>query len=1598
MTIFLLRKHQFGQRLALLGVLLALCQTMTLKAQELPAFQNTSRLYQDACQLFEKGKYSSAIDKFEQYLGTSANLDQPSLAPDASQMRDEAQYYRALCAYHLLNKGSEDLLSRFAEQHIDHPKRHQARYYQARLLVIKKQPLDALPILQAIDISQLKADQQLDAQFLLGYCQFEANQLEDANATLAPLTEKLGPYHDRANYYSGIAFYRRQKFDSALVCFIALEPSEVYGPQVPLYIAQCYLATGNYAELEKKGEKWLAPDQKIENRGQLLRSVGQGLFDRARYSAALPYLKSAAEDTSVADDAAASYRLGYAYYQNKQYAEAIDALRPLLTQADTLGQAANYVAGFAQVELGKKEEARLLFKQAYDMGQYGPYAQDALFQYAKLSYETRYFQEATTTFRQFLQKYPSAEQAARAKGLLGEVLFYANSFGEAINYFEAGDLRDLRTRTAYQKALYFFGLGLYEQGEYARASSYLTKAGEVQANDQQALAARFWMAEAFYKLEEFLKAAEAYASFTQNPKAATNKYYAQGLIGLGWCHFRDKSYLSALAQFAKVIALADIDKQPDVLIEALNRTGDCHFISKNYTRALYAYSRAADMRRPASDYALYQGGIALMRLERYEDAARTLQRLIDGYRNSAYRDDALDQLGDVYVEWLNNYAKGATVSDQLIREYPGNSLVAGAYRRLAKAALKSENYPDCIKYLKVLLFEYGDEEALTSLQYLVRIEELAKPDLEKIQQQFRAEHPLADSVQAGQLFKEALDRFDRDDYDQALDRLNKYVDRYPGNKNYYDALLLRGSTYERQRDMTRALADYKAVFEAPNADDAGVRALLAAATLEFGLGKFAEAGLRFAEAERRAEVDGQRIQALLGRGSVLVQTKKYREAESLFRQIKADAGLTVGTRKQASLQLAYLLVAQDKPDSARTVFRDFVKTSEKAGEKDAFWAEAQYMIARTYADQLRWKEAKEAALYLKNNNAKYNEWQARAELVVGESYAALEQKAEAQQVFRSMAQSENIRSNYPEIGRQAASRYFELSGKKLENYDSTASPTATVPKPSLIQPVDLDVSGGRSETVITKERVEGLPTSQKFQPTPPTPNLEVPATSLGYTPLQQAYLPRTAPLVLKSPPLPKEKWEPLYPYHFKVALGRYWSPVVGIYLGSKRDTRLRWTFEGNNFSAPTAHVKKGQFTDTDLRLNFAYHWDKHTLRAAANYQLFTYNYYSQANRLAYDSKDTLQQLNHRFNLQIAFARNFNPKGLSYSLPLNIEVYADRAKYYGRSEAHIGFRPSLNYAIRENLSVEVELDVVGSNVTYGKPTDLGLTQQKGWQFRTGVTPSVRWAIQKVSIRAGLGLYGFNTVGTKANFALFPLVEVAYNPLKDYLTPYLTLTGRPQYNTLYDLAPFNRWTAADARLRAGTEWVNLQIGARGHYKIFQYDVRFFFRYVANQLLFNNNYELAGSPTIDYNNTGFFKTFYEPNFTETGFSLQLAVDDNERYRAGLKLDYSSYKLPFYTYYYGMPNFRAQIFGGYTFFRKLNFLLQVNLIGERVLGLTSFGEVHKGQFVADLNLHIEYNISKKFSVFVQFNNMANFQYFRWNGYLERPFDFRIGGSVSLR
>lgn len=564
--------------------------------------------------------------------------------------------------------------------------------------------------------------------------------------------------------------------------------------------------------------------------------------------------------------------------------------------------------------------------------------------------------------------------------------------------------------------------------------------------------------------------------------------------------------------------------------------------------------------------------------------------------------------------------------------------------------------------------------------------------------------------------------------------------------------------------------------------------------------------------------------------------------------------------------------------------------------------------------------------------------------------------------------------------------------------------------PAVAQPLGLE-----DNVTLRRQRIEGLPEIGKPSVRLPAPDVEFQADTLSFRHTDLEYVPGLALPSAEAAPLPRPQWERLYTNHLKLALGRWWSPLVELYIAdgiNGRNPRVGWGLDARHFSSANGHTENAGFSDTRATVRGRYLLDKHTLYGHLGIRHNTLRFFgdSTAQELA-DWPDSLRQRFMRMEFQAGIRRNYDREAFNYDIPLRVRVYSDRLD---NREVHTSLLPQMGYQFSERVGFGLESEFTYSNLKRVLALD---SAQTDGQFFLDLAPYATLQFGKLTGNVGFRVDVFSRSDTSFT-RIYPILKANYILTRDSsLTAFVEVGGRTNYNQRYTMVDQNPYLAPWAQVMPSAEKFRLEGGVRGHLGRVDYALRGYFGSVAGQpvfvapltsVLFDTD-TVAGVDSVSFIKTGQFNIAYEDKFSRFGFALDVNYHWQERVNAGISLSYTGYSLSEPLQNFGIPTFQTSVYGGYRFGEKIWVRARLNLIGGRPLGFDALtvdvpnaGRISEvayteGNFFADLNLFAEYKISNRFSLFAEGNNLLGMKYYRWDGYRERGLDFRIGGTISL-
>jgi hypothetical protein len=147
------------------------------------------------------------------------------------------------------------------------------------------------------------------------------------------------------------------------------------------------------------------------------------------------------------------------------------------------------------LKLGNKQSARSAYFLASKLTFDPQLQEDALFEYAKLSYELDYNQQALDATRLYLKNYPKAKRKDEVKTLLGEELLNSHNYAEAVDILEPIPNKSPSALAAYQKVTYYRGLEFYNERAFENAIGIFLRSLKHPVDSHIEALTTYWMAE-----------------------------------------------------------------------------------------------------------------------------------------------------------------------------------------------------------------------------------------------------------------------------------------------------------------------------------------------------------------------------------------------------------------------------------------------------------------------------------------------------------------------------------------------------------------------------------------------------------------------------------------------------------------------------------------------------------------------------------------------------------------------------------------------------------------------------------------------------------------------------------------------------------------------------------------------------------------------------------------------------------------------------------------------------------------------------------------------------------------------------------------------
>jgi len=512
---------RFGHRRILLAIILCVLFSLSSTAQKSAIYQNDLSGYRLGMELYEKAKFGAAQREFEKIAEAPGGTN--------SDIRANSEYYAALCALQLFNKDAEYLFKRFIQDHPENPKVRTA-YFQLGVYKFRKHSYTrAIEWFKKVDKYDLNNAELGEYYFKLGYSFFVKGDIERARIQFFEIKDADTKYTQPAVYYYSHISYLNQNYETALQGFEKLKDQGSYRHIVPYYIAQIYY-------MQKKHEKLIAyaipllDSANTKRAPEIARLIGEAYYATDKYDKAIPYLKRYIQGGHHLNRKD-MYQLAYAYYKSGSFDEAIDLFKQVVNTKDALAQNAYYHLADCFVKKEKKKFARFAFRSASRMEFDKKIQEDALFSYAKLSYDLGL--NPIFALNKYINTYPQNRRVDRAYEYLVNVYLTTKNYKKALKSLDRITDRNDKLQSAYQRIAYYRAVELFNDKKYSASIGLFNKSLGVTTDKKIEAESHYWSGEAWYRLERYGRAVKSYESFIYAPASFNLPTYNQVNYNLG---------------------------------------------------------------------------------------------------------------------------------------------------------------------------------------------------------------------------------------------------------------------------------------------------------------------------------------------------------------------------------------------------------------------------------------------------------------------------------------------------------------------------------------------------------------------------------------------------------------------------------------------------------------------------------------------------------------------------------------------------------------------------------------------------------------------------------------------------------------------------------------------------------------------------------------------------------------------------------------------------------------------------------------------------------------------------------------------------------
>lgn len=923
----------------------------------------------------------------------------------SSELKQDIEFGVLSNALRLNYVGTEKMLSQYKMDHPNAQESSSIDFDVANYYFNNEKYRYALKWFLRVSENQVPKVNLPEYNFNKGYTLFSAKRYKQAK----PYLEKVKNnkvFESDAHYYLGHIAYQLEDFDEAESQFRNISnPSQK--ENLSYFQADMNFRLGRFEHAIKFGTPFLSSAKDVEL-SEISKIIGESYFNLRQYQEAVPYLEAykGKKGTWANID---FYQLGYAYYKQKNYEKAIGQFNKIIGKKNALAQNAYYYLADCYLETNQKAAAQNAFKSASRMSFDLVVKEDALLNYAKLSYEIgNPYEEPPKVLMNFLETFPKNDQAE----LVGELLI--NSYTKSGNYDAAlkilEDNNGYKNNKTLQRVLVLKAVEDYKNRLFTQSSRAFEKAIKVKEDKMLEAYSLYWLGRSLYERNQFDEALDAFKKFQKHPEKNQIEASSRLPYDMAYIYFKLGEYDYALTffeEFNSVNSSFDSSYQYDTFL----RMGDCQFALKQYWPAMEFYNTAIALNPVRGAYPMFQKGMSYGFVDRNNKKIETLVSLTQTYLKSSLLDDALFELASSFSR-EGNTVEAISSYNLLLTNFKNSPYIPRAALNKGLILYNKEQYSEAKQVLEDLAIKYRLDPVAQQAVRTLREIAVDQAEVNAFAQWVKAQrlNTFTDVELEKTAFASAEKQFLDGNSNTAEKLLKEYIETYPEGAFGIPSNFYLAEVYFEKELFVEALPFYQLIVE-QQISSYTEKSLVRIISILKNEERLSEAIRYLEKLDEIASFEENKRFAKLNLMQAYYASNEFEKTLEISNTVLEIKNLEKSLKWDATLLKARSALVLKDSLVASKAYKELENVSQREYASEALFFKAESL--------LKTKQYKASIAVIENiagGSGQSGEWSAKALLLLAKNYYALQDSFQAIFVLESII--ENF-TDYPNVTKEA---------------------------------------------------------------------------------------------------------------------------------------------------------------------------------------------------------------------------------------------------------------------------------------------------------------------------------------------------------------------------------------------------------------------------------------------------------------------------------------------------------------------------------------------------------------------------------------------------